>query len=366
MRSYCALCATATAPVADLGPQPVTCRYRRAGETAPEARFPLALGQCPACGLLQLTPPAPAAELKPPFPWVSYRDPDAHLDGLAAALAPRLPAHARVVGVGPASRPLLERLGRPAKHLGAAELAAAPAGSADLVVALHILEHAQDLKGFLAGLRRLLAPGGLAVVEVPDSARPLEALDVSVLWEDHALYFTRATFAATLAAGGLAPESVTAHPYALEDSLVAVCRASEPAAPPAAAAAERERAEAFARGWRGRGDEFRKIAASAGGPTAVFGAGHRAGVFVNAHGLGPALAFCVDDDANKRGLRLPGSGLPIEPSSALLDRGARLCLLAVSPESEDKVMEKNRAWTAAGGRFVSIYPGSRVAAGAKA
>ncbi len=55
---------------------------------------------------------------------------------------------------------------------------------------------------------------------------------------------------------------------------------------------------------------------------------------------------------------MPGSRLAIEQSSALLERGIKLCLLSLSPESETKVVCRNQAFIEQGGAFFSIYPDS--------
>ena len=74
----------------------------------------------------------------------------------------------------------------------------------------------------------------------------------------------------------------------------------------------------------------------------MFGAGHLACMFINVMGLNDEIAFVVDDHPAKRGLRMPGSSLPILPSSALIDDGVSVCLTSLSPESEEKVI-RNQA-----------------------
>ena len=84
-------------------------------------------------------------------------------------------------------------------------------------------------------------------------------------------------------------------------------------------------------------------------------------MLVNLLGLKDLLGFVVDDDPNKKGLLMPGSHLPISGSAALLERGVALCLLNMSPESEEKVVAKNKAFLEAGGTFASVFPESRYA-----
>src|ERR1044071_5918601 len=74
------------AEVLDCGSQPICNRFLVAA-TAPEATFPLVIGQCESCGPVQISQPTPAAELRPRFDWISYNEPEGHLDTLVAELA---------------------------------------------------------------------------------------------------------------------------------------------------------------------------------------------------------------------------------------------------------------------------------------
>ena len=55
----------------DFGPQAIRNRFLRSREE-PEYTHPLALGCCCSCGTVQLADPAPVAELRPRFGWLSY------------------------------------------------------------------------------------------------------------------------------------------------------------------------------------------------------------------------------------------------------------------------------------------------------
>lgn len=96
-----------------------------------------------------------------------------------------------------------------------------------------------------------------------------------------------------------------------------------------------------------------------GRKVAIFGAGHQSIMFVNALQLEGEIAIMVDDDARKQGYFAPGTGIPIVSSMAMLaDADLALCLLGVSPHAEAKVMEKCAGFSARGGRFFSLFPGS--------
>ena len=382
----CGICGGKAESILDLGPQALHNRYQqKPGKAEYTHRFSLAL--CPACGLAQLDSPPPGSELQPRFPWIRYRDPDAHLDRVAEAVR-RLPGvdpDARILGVGPAAVPLMERLVR--RGFGGAHLADAfGTQNADIqdrltpqaargieqgrvVAALHIVEHAQAPRRFLEGLLALTAPGGFLILEVPDTRRAFKELDYSALWEEHAVYFTPDSFRGTLTRAGLEVVSFETYPYMLEDSLVAIARACPHPDPlprgEGGLADELTLVREFGARLGERKESIRAVLRGrrARGPIALFGAGHRSCGFVNFLDLGAEIDFVVDDDPNKRGLRMPGSGLPILGSAALEERRAALCLLGVSPESEEKVMAGLRAFEKRGGEFASIYPRSRVGAG---
>jgi len=75
----------------------------------------------------------------------------------------------------------------------------------------------------------------------------------------------------------------------------------------------------------------------AGITTAIYGAGVRACTLTNALRIG-GLAYAIDDQAERAGKFLPGTRIPIRPSSALAEgTGPIVVLLAVNNENEVRV-----------------------------
>ncbi|MGZ4756827.1 MAG: methyltransferase domain-containing protein, partial [Acidimicrobiia bacterium] len=56
---------------------------------------------------------------------------------------------------------------------------------ADLVVANNVLAHVPDLNDFVAGIARVLAPGGFVSVEVPHLLRMLERAEFDTIYHEH-------------------------------------------------------------------------------------------------------------------------------------------------------------------------------------
>src|SRR6058998_506385 len=78
----CRVCrAPAVQVVLDAEPQPISNRFVT-DPAVTEYRHPIVLGLCDACGLVQLTESVPVAELVAPYDWVTYNEPEGHLDAV--------------------------------------------------------------------------------------------------------------------------------------------------------------------------------------------------------------------------------------------------------------------------------------------
>ena len=389
----CRVCRHAVQTLLDFGPQPVCNRYLTE-PSATELRHPLRLGQCPACGLMQLVEPLPATLLKPPRPML-YNEPEWHLDQVVNHIAalPGVNRDAGICGLTYKEASLIARLQQrgyrhatvldaradlgvldPAAGIGTIQQqisqgvltrSAAHHGRYQVVIARHTLEHAHDLQAYVAGLRGLLASGGYLIFEIPDFTASVCKGNYATIWEEHVVYFTKATFPAALQRLGSDVREILTYPSALEDLLVGVTRVAGPRHGPRAwdvdVAAELSRGRRYAAmrlgirtAWEGvLGGER-----AAGRQVALLGAGHLAIMFINLLGLGSVIDLVVDDDPAKKGWYLPGSRLPVDPSRVLYERNVRLCLMSVAPESESKVLVRHQRFLESGGRFVSIFPDS--------
>lgn len=392
-KASCLGCGAGTAGIlVDFGAQPPSNRFEQPHDRSVE-RHPLVVGQCSTCGLVQLLDPMPPQMAKSRFEWLTYNEPEGHLDDLVGKLRslPGIGASSRIVGVTYKDDSTLARF----NHLGhantyrfdmAADLdlrdpcaglesiqatidqtraaaLAARHGKADLLLVRHILEHAHRPQAFFRALRVLVRPGGYLVFEMPDCTRFVGACDYSFLWEEHITYFSDATLRAFLKAADVAAHAVHQYSYPLEDSLIAVVGNAPrsldavEASPAASLAAGR----AFAKGYPQAGERLRGLFGrwhKQGKRVAVFGAGHLAAKFVNFFGLAGMIESVIDDNARKQELLMPGSRLPIRGSAELTARPIDLCLLSLNPESEQKVLAKNQIFLDRGGEFLSIFAAS--------
>jgi SAM-dependent methyltransferase len=90
-------------------------------------------------------------------------------------------------------------------------------GSFDIVVASHTLEHVPKPLPFLGEIRRILAPGGLLVIAVPNfgslMAQALRTRWAGLLPDQHLWHFTPSTLSGLLTRGGFRTLRITSDPY---------------------------------------------------------------------------------------------------------------------------------------------------------
>jgi len=113
-------------------------------------------------------------------------------------------------------------------------LAALPAASLDVVLLLSVLEHVTEPQRLLAETARLLAPGGVALVNVPSwrGKRYLELAtfrlhlgDASEI-DDHKTYYDVRDLWPMLVAAGFRPSRIRCFPHKFGLNTFAVCRAA--------------------------------------------------------------------------------------------------------------------------------------------
>ena len=371
--SACRICAQALRTRRlDFGPQPVTKKLLRSADAIAPSH-PLALAQCESCGTVQLADPFPAALLVPSEP-ATTREPEGHLDALVERLCALLPKDARIVGVSSKDDTTLARfehrgyrntyrldmqadlgIAEPNAYVESIQAALTPEagsklaarlGAADCVIVRHILEHAAMPAQFVAGVSVLLKPRGLAAFEAPDCKASLDHLDYTMVWEEHASYFTGATYREFFQRAALDEIALDSFPHPYESLLVFVGRRAASGvdrATSATGASEQAAFDTFLDAF----PSYRKVVRDAlraarqrGEKVYMYGAGHLAVSFINYLDLGPLVDSIVDDAPEKQNTFVPGCGIAVVPSQAIADAGAFTCILGISPDREHVLADK--------------------------
>jgi hypothetical protein len=389
MHYNCLGCGARVKILIAFGRQPPSNRFYRFGEIDNDRHY-LTIGQCSVCTLVQLVDLMPVAMVKPRYDWMTYNEPEGHLDALMDRLAklPGISDDSIIAGLTYKDDTSIARLNRLGfintfrldvtidlglkdsraglesiqSNIGEdrAREIASRRGLVDLLLVRHFLEHTHDPRAFLAALKQLVKPGGYIVFEVPDSQKFLDKCDYSFVWEEHITYFSPATLKRFFEINGLFALDTFTYSYALEDSLVCIVKMEHPINKVSLESIDAElmRAQRFSSQFlniRQRyNDRITEIHAS-GKKVAIFGAGHLAVKFLNLYDLGQVIECVIDDNPHKQGMLMPGSGLAIR-NSKTLDKGEiDMCLLSLSPESEEKVVASKKEYLDNGGVFRSIF-----------
>ena len=393
----CRVCQQSVIQILDLGSQPISNRFFLLPSKR-EVQCALVLGFCEHCGLTQLLNPPSSVDVRPLFDWIRYNEPEYHLDKVAEQLShlPGIDSNSLFCGISGQEYSTLERLKKrgfnyswqlslqddleeinPLSGVETIQTLLTPATAKRIlkkrerphvIIARYILEHAHDPLQFLNALKNLLQPGGYLVIEVPDNTRIFEFGEHSVLWEEHVSYFTPCSFIQCLERAGLKLISFEIYPASLENAMVAMVSIPEAEIPRQkneanlALLTERETVLRYASLFADRRVQYQKILRHhrSAGKIALFGAGHLACHFINLMQLENEIDFIIDDHPHKKGMFMPGTQLVISPSSILESENIALCLLSLSPESEQKVVQNKQDFVRKGGKFYSIFSTSQI------
>ncbi len=234
-------------------------------------------------------------------------------------------------------------------------------GQADLVIASAVIEHIPDLQEVQRALNIILAPNGYFSMGIPNFACNLKTFDYSI-WEQHVNHFTTDSLKVFTDGIGLTIDHVEKIVFSGEYMILIGHKTNEPV----------DQNKTYLSGLRKSNIRYKETwpvlrktlieflyeHKKKGGKIAIYGAGGRACALVNYTGIGPYVDCFIDDQPEKQMLFMPGSHLPILPSSTLYSEGISLCLLTVNTENEERVLEKHKTWSKEGGRFFSIFPPS--------
>jgi SAM-dependent methyltransferase len=242
---------------------------------------------------------------------------------------------------------------------------------ADLLLGNNVLAHVPDLNDFVAGMKVLLADGGVITMEFPHLLRLIEENQYDTIYHEHFSYFSFLTVRRVFAAHGLRlfdVEELETHGGSLRIYGAHEDDATKPDTDRARKLLAREEGAGLAdiatyRGYAQRvADDKRAVLSllidlKREGRTIVgYGAPAKGNTLLNYCGIGTDfLDYTVDLNPHKQGHLLPGSHVPIRPVEAL--RETRPDVVVILPWNlRAEIMEQHayvREW---GGRFAARAP----------
>jgi hypothetical protein len=328
--------------VLDLGEQPASDYFPKYDEPGPDPVYPLQMWLCSRCGLAQLLDdPTQAEEPKGIEPAALVRQAADAIGRVSAAGL--LPPGARVLEYGsPHGGSWLGMLRERGLVPAGDSVEKGAEDGADVIVDCFGMMHSPDQAGAVAERAARLAPGGVLLVQYHSLDTIIRAGQWNALRHGHYAYYSTTALATMLAAAGFSLR--TAWEFDLYGGTVLLA-ASRTAGDPGPAVRRLLDAEArtgvrdpgVVRGLQREMEaratgvtDWLRAARAAGQSVIGYGAASRAVALLRAagvdHDMLPAVA---DASPAKRGLRMPGTSIPVISPAEMIERQPDFVLLFV-------------------------------------
>lgn len=386
-------------PFLDLGSTPVANALLPSPDT-PAPAYPLEVGFCPSCSLVQLLHVLDADDVfDADYPYYSsYSDSldvhsRAHVDDLVAQrslgsqsfvvevasndgylLRHLRPLGVRVLGIEPTPGPAAaarERGVPTVQEFLGPEVAAQlreEHGPADVVLANNVMAHVPDLRGFVRGLAVLLGDDGILQVENPGVGWLVEHVEFDTVYHEHYCYFSTLAVERLMESEGLHLNDVELFPTLQGGTLRWTCSRKPGCTERAEQQMASERRQGLhtadpylALGGRVRTlqHDLRELLAQVtadGSRLAAYGAAAKGATLLNSTGLDASLIdFVVDRNPHKQGRWIPGATIPVVDPGELLERQPEH-VLVLAWNYVEEVRRQQVEYEDRGGRFIIPVP----------
>ncbi len=278
-----------------------------------------------------------------------------------------------VLGIDPAPRPVAAAIanGIPTRQAffgrEVAESLAAEGIQADVIHANNVLAHVADTVGFVAGIETLLAPDGVAVIEVPYLRDLVDSCAFDTIYHEHLCYFSVTALDYLFRRHRLflnRVESLDVHGGSLR--LHVEKRPREHADTMAYLEAEAETGIRQPEYFSDFGDRVGQVCSRLSallsslkqdGATVVgYGAAAKGTMLLNAAGIGPeTLDWVADRNQEKQGCWIPGVRIPIVRPERIQETQPDFVLI-LPWNHRVEILSQLEGYRKRGGRFIIPIP----------
>jgi 2-polyprenyl-3-methyl-5-hydroxy-6-metoxy-1,4-benzoquinol methylase len=193
-------------------------------------------------------------------------------------------------------------------------------------LSLNVLEHTPNIKEFLSGIRKMLNPDAVGLIEVPNFEMIVAKGMISEFMLEHLTYFDRATLRLALESSGFEIIDIKEvwHNYLLSAvvkirSNLNVCHDIQQ--------------------WHRLKNQIHNLlSAYTKEQICVWGAGHQSLATISILGLSEKIRFIADSSQDKQGRYAPASGVPIVSPQLLQEISDIECVIVLGGSYTDEIV----------------------------